>query len=679
MSLLAPLFLVGLAGLAVPVFIHLIQREKKRVVQFPSLMFLAQIPYQSVRRRRIHNWTLLLLRLAALALVVLAFARPYFVRPVRAVTGTGAREVVILLDRSYSMGYGDRWTRARAAAKDVASGLTLSDRASLVLVDANAEVAVRSTEDKGRILAAIDAAQVSAGGTRFAPGLKVAGTILSESSLPRLEATLISDFQRSGWLGSDAVELPSTATLTPVSVDAPARTPNAGVAAVAIDRSTFEQQERITVTASITNFAASPLAAGKVALEIGGRAVQTATVDAAPGENASVTFQPVSVTGPNMRGTVRLGPDGLERDNVRHFVVSPVSAVPVVVVDRAPGTAASSLYFTRAAAIGERPSFAATVRAPDALPEEELRRAAVVVVNDVPVDSGLAGRLRTFVERGGGLLVFAGPRSAWPGSLSGAGGLLPAAIGAAADRSRGDAARLGAVEYGHPMFEAFRAARSGDFSAAQFFGFRSLTATADARVLARFDAGAPALVERATGKGRVMVWASSVDLEWNDLALKPVFLPFVHGALKHLAAYAAPPPFLTVGQVLDPGQLAGDISEPVALTPSGARVPLSGPAGQVLPVAEQGFYEVRGARAPGAASVIAANVDVTESDLTTIDPKELVAAVTVTGGAARPEHTGLPLPPEAQERGQRLWWLLLAGGLALFGAETILGNRLSKA
>ena len=675
MSLLAPLFLLGLAGLAVPVFIHLIQREKKRVVRFPSLMFLERIPYQSVRRRRIHNWTLLLLRLAALLLVVLAFARPYFVRPQRTVAGSGAREVVILLDRSYSMAYGDRWERARRAAKEAVAGLTLSDRVSLVLVDANAEVAVRSSEDKGRVLAAIDAARVSAGATRFAPGLKVAGTILGESSLPRLDATLISDFQRGGWLGSEAVELPPTATLTPISVDGPATAPNAGVSAVTIDRSTFEGQERITVSASVTNFASTPLAETGLTLEIGGRAVQRAVVAAAPGEGGSVTFQPVTVTGPNMRGTVRLAADALEQDNVRHFVISPVSDLPVIVIDRAPGVAESSLYLTRAAAIGERPSFAVSVRAPDTLPDADLRKAAVVVVNDVPVGSGLANRLKAFVERGGGLFVIAGPRAQWAGASD----VLPAVIGGPVDRTRGDAARLGAIEYGHPMFEVFRAARSGDFAAAQFFGFRSLTAAADARVLARFDAGAPALAERAVGKGRVMVWASSVDLEWNDLAIKPVFLPFVHGALRHLAAYAAAPPYLTVGQVLDPGLLAGDISEPVALTPSGARIPLSGPAGQVLPVTEQGFYEVRGARAPGAATVIAANVDVTESDLTGIDPRALVAAATPAAGAGRPEQAGLPLPPEAQERGQRLWWLLLAAGLLLFGAETILGNRLSRA
>src|SRR5687767_16020769 len=107
MSFLTPLFLVGLAGLAIPVIIHLIQKERKNVIAFPSLMFLRKIPYQSVERRRIRNWPLLLLRLAALALIVMAFARPFLRREALAVAAAGgAREVVILLDRSYSLGYG---------------------------------------------------------------------------------------------------------------------------------------------------------------------------------------------------------------------------------------------------------------------------------------------------------------------------------------------------------------------------------------------------------------------------------------------------------------------------------------------------------------------------------------------------------------------------------------------
>ena len=77
MSFLAPLFLVASAAIAIPIFVHLIQRERKRVIQFPSLMFVQRIPYQSVRRRRIRHWALLMMRCAALLLIVAAFARPF--------------------------------------------------------------------------------------------------------------------------------------------------------------------------------------------------------------------------------------------------------------------------------------------------------------------------------------------------------------------------------------------------------------------------------------------------------------------------------------------------------------------------------------------------------------------------------------------------------------------------
>ena len=127
MSFLTPLFLIALAGLAIPVLLHLIQRERKQVVQFPSLMFLRRIPYQSGAAPPHPHWLLLMMRLAALALIVLAFARPFFrgADPPAAAAG-GAREVVILVDRSYSMGYGDRWTRALAAARGAVDGLTPS-------------------------------------------------------------------------------------------------------------------------------------------------------------------------------------------------------------------------------------------------------------------------------------------------------------------------------------------------------------------------------------------------------------------------------------------------------------------------------------------------------------------------------------------------------------------------
>src|SRR4029077_9202046 len=189
MSFLAPAFLLGLTALAIPVFVHLIQRERKRVIEFPSLMFVRRIPYQSVRRRRIRHWALLLMRAAAIALIVAAFARPFMHQgTVAAAVGGGAREIVILLDQSASMGYGDHWTRATDAARSVVRGLGADDRATLVLFNKNAEENMRATADRTRLEGAINAARVGSGATRYGPALKLAESILSRSPIKRREA-----------------------------------------------------------------------------------------------------------------------------------------------------------------------------------------------------------------------------------------------------------------------------------------------------------------------------------------------------------------------------------------------------------------------------------------------------------------------------------------------------------
>ena len=114
-------------------------------------MFLQRIPYQSVRRRRIRHWLLLAMRVAAIALLVLAFARPFFRQSAFAAAATGgSREVVILLDQSASMGYGDHWQKAQDAAHRVVAGLSGEDRATLVLFGRNAEENMRATPDAHR-------------------------------------------------------------------------------------------------------------------------------------------------------------------------------------------------------------------------------------------------------------------------------------------------------------------------------------------------------------------------------------------------------------------------------------------------------------------------------------------------------------------------------------------------
>ena len=498
MSFLAPLFFLALAGLAIPVLLHLTQREKKQIVHFPSLMFVRRIPYQSVRRRKIHNWLLLMVRLAALALIILAFARPLIQRDNAAPIGAGSREVVVLLDNSYSMGFGDHWNRAMAAARAEFDKLNASDRGSLVLFSSGADIQLRSTSERDRLNAAVATATPGDAATRFSPALKVAGSVVAESTLPRREVVIISDFQRGGWRGEEGARLPQGVTLTPVAIQGVADRANLTITGLSLARSTFSNQERLTVTAVIVNRSERPVSGSTIALETAGLPVANKPLNVEAGASASVTFDPVTISSKNFKGTVRLADDALAADNAFNFVVSPSEPVRLTIVDR--GNA--DLYLTRALSIGEAPRFETASRQVDAVSDEDLRRSAVVVLNDVSVSTGLARRLVKYVEQGGGVLVVAGPRATWPQDVD----LLPATIGNPVDRTRGDAARVGSVEYAHPLFEPFRRPRSGDFGAVPIYGYRSLTPAKNAEVLARFDGGSPAVVERRTGSGRVLIW-----------------------------------------------------------------------------------------------------------------------------------------------------------------------------
>jgi hypothetical protein len=683
MAFLTPFFLVGLGAIAIPVLIHLIQREKKHVVEFPSLMFVRRIPYQSVRRRRIRHWALLLMRAAAIALIVAAFARPFLRQGAAVVAaGGGAREIVILLDQSASMGYGDHWTRAQDAARTLVRGLGTDDRATLVLFNKNAEENMRATSDRTRLEGAINAAKVGSGATRYGPALKLAESILSRSPIKRREAILISDFQRSGWSGSEEVRFPDGMAISTVSVASP-NTANLAVPSVAFARASFSGQERLTVTAGLSNKGDEALKDIPVTLTIDGHEIQTEKATIAPHASGSVSFTQFTLSTPNVRGSVRAGTDPMPADNTFNFVLAPSEPVSLVIVDNG-DRPSSSLFLSKALAIGTTPVFQVDVTSAARLTPASLDKRAVVIFNDTMFPpAGGGGVLKRFLERGGGLLVVSGDRATWP---QGEAELLPGRFGASVDRTTGRSGSLGFLDYSHPVFEVFKAPRSGDFSAAHVFRYRTLETTPADRILARFDDGAVAAAERRIGGGRSIVWTSTLDDSWTDIAVKPVFLPMVHQLVRYLAHYEPPTSWLTVGQVLDLTARArgrGDHTDRIVVTPSGERISQSstGEGGDgLLELNEQGIYEIRSTgAASGRPEAIAVNIDPAESDLSPIDPRELVAAVTghATPTAAPPEQSQ-EMTREESERRQSLWWYLLMTGLLLLAAETVIANHLSR-
>jgi len=665
MNFLVPAFLAGFAALALPILFHLRHRERDRPHRFPSLMFLRRIPIRTSHRRRITDWMLLLLRAAVVALLVAAFARPFLGRSTAQVTTEPSRSVVLLFDRSLSMGHSAVWPAARDSARRVVTSLGVGDRIAVVLFDDDAEVTQPFTADHGLASAAIEAARPTSRGTRYAAALRTARRVVADANAGAAEVVVVTDLQRSGLEGLAGLELPAELNVRTISV-APAKRPDAAVVGADVQRIPDKDRSRLLVSARLVSRDHAAASRVTVALTVSGRVSGTREVNLPADGALSVAFDPVPLPAGRARASVAIQPDALPGNDTLHFVVPAEEALKVVLV--APGDASDeTLFLERALSIGRAPAFRVMRRGAGALDAATLRDAAVVVLFDTPVPTGAA--LDGWIRGGGGMIVAAGRRLA---ARSGSSPVLPGSVRGAVERINDRGGAFGEVSLDHPVFTPFREGGAAALGAARFLRYPRINPDSGAEILARFDDGNPALVERTLGQGRVLLLAVPLDAVSGDFPLQPAFLPFLRRVTLHAVGYEPPPLWRTTGET---GFTPRGLRDPVVATPAGALVRPPGDSG-ARPVAlpEAGFYDMYEGRAAGEpAQVLAANPPAAESDLTMADARELLLGVTRSDSAAALK-AGPELPIEREGR-QRLWRVLLAAVALLLLVETIVANR----
>ena len=134
MSILAPLYFLGVLAIGLPILFHLIRRRPKGEVEFSSLMFLQPTPPRLTKRSRLENWPLLLMRALALLLLATAFARPFLRGASFSQQEELGRRLMLVIDTSASMQRTDLWDQAQEKAKSVISDLTQGDQLAICLL-----------------------------------------------------------------------------------------------------------------------------------------------------------------------------------------------------------------------------------------------------------------------------------------------------------------------------------------------------------------------------------------------------------------------------------------------------------------------------------------------------------------------------------------------------------------
>jgi hypothetical protein len=187
------------------------------------------------------------------------------------------------------------------------------------------------------------------------------------------------------------------------------------------------------------------------------------------------------------------------------------------------------------------------VNPPDLASTDPASYPLVVLANVESLPAVAVQNLETFVDRGGSLLVFLGDKvhaAFYNQDLAGAarlhGGLLPGRLlqlqtfPAAGAKPDEELPFIADVDYEHPALAAFQEPKFANLAGVTFKAIWQVDA-GTAPVLMRTSTGAPLLLEKDFGKGRVVLFASTCDRDWTNFPVRPAYLPWTHRLVGYLA------------------------------------------------------------------------------------------------------------------------------------------------
>ncbi|HYJ88290.1 MAG TPA: VWA domain-containing protein [Pyrinomonadaceae bacterium] len=680
MWFLNPLFWLGITAVTAPILVHLVRRTRARKIEFPALMFVRQVPQRTIRRRTLRNLILLLLRCLAILLIVLAFTRPFFTSRSAAKESNSAGATVILLDSSLSMRREQLFATALQRAESILDERH-DERLALLTFGNRHEVISRFTTDKTRLRSLLKSLTTGWEGTDYEQALRGADSLLSELKVvgPK-RIVLISDFQATGWDQERATfKLSNDLQLMTIDVGGNHPPPNVAVTNVDARGVVFSQKYLQNLAVQVSNFADAPR--DRLALEF---QINDQTVDK---REISLNARDVKVlefTGFNLseganRCSIEIAAGDFAPDNKFYFTIRREVPARALIIESAARGRSDSFYLESALGLNEELPFSFTIKSAGAVDPSGISEYALVILNDSGrLSSALGDSIRRFVEAGGQLIISTGPRTdanSFNGSLH---GIAPATLGDAVQTKPGDSVALTDVKFDHPIFEVFR--ESGRLAAARVFGYFRTEPSPNAAVIARYEDGSAALIEANAGKGRVLLFTSSLGPSWNDLSLTPLYLPFVHQMVRY-TAIREEGSWYALGQTFRVAKESNGVP-PAVDSPNGTRLTENRltPDGDLLVTGRQpGFYRLRYSARPDFAAV---DLDSAEGDFTKLDFAAFMTGVNGGGsgsGNAESRETDRRFTNEETEARQKVWWPLLFVALLLLLAESLLAQRIKVA
>lgn len=647
MGLLAPLFLLGLIGIALPIWLHRLQTESADRKPFSSAMLLESAEERVHVRRKLKYLLLMSLRIALLVFIALAFAKPFLTSPPEVIAGTASGSEIILIDTSASMGRAGTFDQALSVARSILDDAPGDAVLQIVGADDRLRVVAAPSTDRTALGQALGNLEATA--LRLDYGDAMGAIDRLASALPQpVTLHFISDFQ---------------ATATPVRFSD--LVPNG------VSRFT----PHVVGTGEPFNWSIDYLRVTPDGIDVGltgaGDRERVADVELILND-VPIDVRGLSQTGPQVlhfempayeEGENRLSvqldtDDDFALDNRWFHVVdnTPPDAIPLLSLNAA-GLPVTYL----AAALESAAEYRVLPMQIGDFDARVLSRYPWLLVDDLgAIDAALEASLVEFIQQGGNVLAFAGDRAAGLERIPVSGH----ATGASSLRdANSEFLSIGQIDMRHPVL----ATTEGWQNVHVTKSLPVVPADGD-EVLIRLENNEPFLIEQRRGSGRLLLMPGYLDNRWNDLPIRPVFVSFVVEAARYLSGINDIKRTYTTGATL-PLALAGSVSGQVVDPDGNTVLSLADTTReQQIKLNKPGFYEVYTSQGQ---TVVAANIDPRESDLRKIDQAMLERWESATDGQV--VAGGVSAVVEEAQTVELWHWILLLLAVIVIG-ESILGN-----
>jgi hypothetical protein len=512
---------VAVIAVSIPLLIHLFNKQRRKKIPFSSIRFLQLLEKHRLRRLKLYEYLLILLRSLVLLSLILAFARPTLSgKPVFSTQGARTT-AVILIDTGINMrrydDRGNRFTRAKDLLNRLLKQFKPEDQVFIIQTTDPEEVFQKPID--------LQRQNASYANSGWNSSLIKAEKLLKDHPNFNRELYIISDFQYQEDAFDFFCERNTDIYVFLLKIGSSV-VANIGIDTLEIKNQIFEINKPINIDIHLKSSALEQIQPIELHLFVNNQRVSHRTISIGSTSNIVIplSFQPKKSG--FISGYVKISDDDLLADNKYFFALKIPSEIKILNVDDNP----SAFIEAALLSLDKNTNIRITNERFNSWARQNFQQYNILLLNNFPNFSAqIVQRLKKFLDNGGSMILIPGMNTlpAEFNRLSVMLGLSSKIKQLVQIGSRDKFFILQQPDLNHPLFNGLFRLDNPDLLKPKFYRYFKFSLSSKDLQILSFQNGDPFILELKRENGTIFIFSSYIDDEWTDIQYRGLFIPFL--------------------------------------------------------------------------------------------------------------------------------------------------------